>query len=153
MGNFRQPFGPMLIAEIGSVHDGSFGNAKRLIEIAAQCGANAVKFQTHIASAESLSTAPSPAYFSDESRVKYFERTAFSYDQWVELKHVAESCGVKFLSSPFSIEAVNLLERLGVDIYKIPSGEVTNLPMLDHIAAIGKPIFLSSGIRLTLFGE
>ena len=66
--------------------------------------------------------------------------------QWVELKNVCKSNGVKFLSSPFSIEAVYLLEEIGVDLYKIPSGEVTNTPMLEVIAKTNKPIILSSGM-------
>ena len=68
----------MVIAEVGSVHDGSFGNAQRLIEVAAECGADVVKFQTHIASAETLRDAPMPLYFTGEPRYEYFERTAFT---------------------------------------------------------------------------
>ena len=63
----------LLIAEIGSVHDGSFGNAMKLIDLASECGANAVKFQTHIADCETLPVAPNPSYFSSESRFEYFE--------------------------------------------------------------------------------
>jgi N-acetylneuraminate synthase len=135
-----------VIAEIGSTHDGSFGNAKCLIEAAAECGVNAVKFQTHIAAAETIRNAPMPAFFKGEPRYSYFERTGFLEAQWHELKEHAIHHGVDFLSSPFSIEAVDLLERVGVHQYKIPSGEVTNLPMLRHIAATGKPIILSSGM-------
>ncbi len=135
-----------LIAEIGSVHDGSFGNAGKLIEAAADCGATAVKFQTHIAEAETLPNAPMPAYFKGEPRMEYFRRTAFSEAQYRELARVAAGAGVRFLSSPFSLEAVDLLERIGMPIYKIPSGEVSNLPLLEHIAATGKPVLLSSGM-------
>ncbi|MGQ0663094.1 MAG: N-acetylneuraminate synthase family protein [Pseudomonadota bacterium] len=135
-----------LIAELGSVHDGSFGNASRLIEAAASCGADAVKFQTHIAAAETLADAPPPPYFQAEPRAAYFRRTAFSLDQWRALKAHAESHKVEFLSSPFSLEAVDLLEEVGVGAYKIPSGEVTNLPLLERIAATGKPVLLSSGM-------
>lgn len=137
---------PYIIAEIGSVHDGSFGNACRLIEVAASCGADAVKFQTHIADAESLADAPSPPYFSDEPRIEYFRRTAFTPWQWAQLSEVARRCGVEFLSSPFSIEAVELLEQIGLSAYKIPSGEVSNIPLLERIAATGKPVYLSSGM-------
>ncbi|MEK9968855.1 MAG: N-acetylneuraminate synthase family protein [Ferrovibrio sp.] len=135
-----------LIAEIGSVHDGSVGNAKKLIEAAAECGATAVKFQTHIAEAETLPNAPSPPYFKGEPRLEYFRRTGFSLQSWLELKQVALDCGVEFLSSPFSLEAVDLLEQIGVDTYKIPSGEVTNIPLLRHVAATGKQTLLSSGM-------
>jgi N-acetylneuraminate synthase len=135
-----------IIAEIGSVHDGSFGNALRLIEAAAACGADAVKFQTHIAAAETLRDAPMPPFFTGEPRYDYFERTGFRLEQWQALKNHCEHNHVAFLSSPFSIDAVELLELIGVVQYKIPSGEVTNLPLLEHIARTGKPVLLSSGM-------
>jgi len=135
-----------IIAEVGSVHDGSFGNAKKLIEAAAACGVDAVKFQTHIPEAETLPDAPMPPYFKGEPRFEYFRRTGFSLDQWQELKRHCDEYNVIFLSSPFSEEAVDLLESVGVPQYKIPSGEVTNLPMLEKIANLGKPIILSSGM-------
>src|ERR1700733_9456425 len=135
-----------IIAEIGSVHDGSFGNALKLIEAAAACGADAVKFQTHIPEAESLRDAPPPAYFSAEPRFEYFRRTAFSKEKWTQLAAHCATHGVAFLSSPFSLEAVDLLETVGVAAYKVPSGEVTNLPLLDRIAATRKPVYLSSGM-------
>ena len=136
----------LIIAEIGSVHDGSFGNAGRLIEAAAAAGACAVKFQTHIAEAESLADAPMPAYFTGEPRLAYFRRTAFTADQWRALAARCRSCDVEFLSSPFSLEAVDLLEEVGIAAYKIPSGEVSNLPLLRRIARTGKPVLLSSGM-------
>jgi N,N'-diacetyllegionaminate synthase len=137
---------PFLIAEIGSVHDGSFGNALKLIEAAAAAGADAVKFQTHIASAETLRDAPMPPYFKGEPRFAYFERTGFRPDQWRALKAACEAARVTFLSSPFSLEAVDLLEDVGVGAYKIPSGEVSNLPLMERIARTGKPALLSSGM-------
>src|SRR5712671_62450 len=135
-----------IIAEIGSVHDGSFGNALRLIDAAVEAGADTVKFQTHVAEAESLPNAPAPAYFSDEPRVAYFKRTGFGTKQWEQLARHAQACGVKFLSSPFAEEAVDLLEEIGATAYKVPSGEVTNLPLLERIAKTGKPVLLSSGV-------
>ncbi len=136
----------LIIAEIGSVHDGSFGNACRLIEAAAAAGANAVKFQTHIPEAESLPDAPAPAYFLVEPRTDYFRRTSFSLEQWRQLSAGAKGYGLLFLSSPFSLEAVDLLESVPVEAYKIPSGEVTNLPLLERVAATGKSVLLSSGM-------
>src|SRR5262245_57523634 len=116
----------LVIAEIGSVHDGSFGNALHLIDTAAECGADAVKFQTHLAAAETIRNAPQPPYFRGEPRFEYFQRTGFTRNQWCELKSRCDEKDVMFLSSPFSIEAVALLEDVGVAQYKIPSGEVTN---------------------------
>ena len=111
-----------IIAEIGSIHDGSLGNAIKAIDVISESGADIVKFQTHIAEAESLSNAPSPDYFKDESRNEYFERTSFTFDQWIKISEHCSSKGVEFISSPFSIEAVELLEKIGVKAYKVPSG-------------------------------
>ena len=136
----------IIIAEIGSVHDGSFGNALKLIETAAECGADVVKFQTHISSAETLRNAPMPPYFKGEPRYEYFERTAFSFEQWQQIKAHCVSQGVEFLSSPFSIQALELLGKLDAKSYKVASGEVTNLPLLEAMAKTKKRIYLSSGM-------
>lgn len=136
----------LIIAEVGSVHDGSLGNATKLIDVAAECGADAVKFQTHIAEAETLRGAPMPPYFKGEPRFEYFQRTGFSPEEWRRLKEHADARRIEFMSSPFSEAAVDLLEKAGVARYKIPSGEVTNTPMLQRIAATGKPVLLSSGM-------
>ncbi|MCJ7699999.1 MAG: N-acetylneuraminate synthase family protein [Anaerolineales bacterium] len=143
---FKDNQSTFIIAEVGSVHDGSFGNALKLIEAAASCGVDAVKFQTHIAEAETLPNAPMPPYFKGEPRFDYFKRTGFSLQQWKDLKQHCDENKVIFLSSPFSEEAVDLLESIDLAGYKIPSGEVTNLPMLEKIASLGKPIILSSGM-------
>jgi N,N'-diacetyllegionaminate synthase len=135
-----------VIAEIGSTHDGSVGIAMRSIAEAAACGADAVKFQTHIASEETLREAPNPPYFTREPRFDYLERTGFSREAWVELSAAARDAGLGFLSSPFSEGAVELLEDIGVEAYKVASGEVTNIPLLKKLAATGKPVFLSSGM-------
>lgn len=137
---------PLIIAEIGSVHDGSFGNAIKLIEAASKAGADVVKFQTHIAEAETLKEAPSPSYFSLEPRYDYFLRTSFTLDQWFQLKNACIKNNVLFLSSPFSLEAVDLLEKIDTNFYKIPSGEVTNTPLLEKISKTNKTVFLSSGM-------
>ncbi len=136
-----------ILAEIGNTHEGSVGLAKQFIRAAADCGADAVKFQIHVFEAESLPDAPAPPYFTDESRRDYFQRTAFSLQQWQTIKHFAEEeCDLTFLASVFSIEALRLAETLKVGIHKIPSGEVTNLPLLEIVAATGKPVLLSSGM-------
>jgi len=135
-----------IIAEVGSVHDGSLGNAGKLIEAAAQAGADTVKFQTHIAEAETLADAPMPPYFKGEPRLDYFRRTAFTPPQWRGLMFRCAERGVGFLSSPFSAQALELLEELGAERYKVPSGEVTNLPLIELIAQTGKPVLISSGM-------
>jgi len=136
-----------IIAEIGNLHNGSIELAKCFIKKVALCGADAIKFQTHIFDAESLPDAPNPPYFKTESRKDYFERTAFNFSQWRKIKKYAEEkYGIEFMSSVFSIEAVDLLERIGVKRHKIPSGEVTNIPLLEKIAKTKKPVLLSSGM-------
>ena len=135
-----------IIAEIGSVHDGSFGNAKKLIELAEGCGADIVKFQTHIAQAETIKNAPMPNFFKGEPRYSYFERTGFEENQWLDLNKHCKKNDIEFMSSPFSNEAVELLENIGIKYYKVPSGEVTNTPLLECIAETKKPVVISSGM-------
>ena len=135
-----------IIAEIGSVHDGSFGNACNLIKEVSKAGADVVKFQMHIAEAESLPSAQSPPYFSTEPRLDYFKRINFTKEQWSDLYVLAKESKVEFMCSPFSIEAVNILEDIGVASYKLASGEVTNHPLLEKVASTDKPIYLSTGM-------
>jgi N-acetylneuraminate synthase len=136
----------LVIAEAGMNHDGSLGNAIRLAEVAAECGADAVKFQLHDPRAETTRNAPSPPYFQHESRWEYFERTAFTDDQWRMLRDACDRVGIEFLCSVFSLEAVERLEALGVARYKIGSGEVTNLDLVRAAAATRKPLLLTSGM-------
>jgi N,N'-diacetyllegionaminate synthase len=135
-----------IIAEVGSVHDGSFGNAIKLIELAAALEVDAVKFQTHIPEEETLRSAPSPGYFSSENRFDYFARTGFDKYQWAELKACADENGLAFISSPFSQLAVEWLLDIGASALKVASGEVTNLPMLQAMSDTGVPVLLSSGM-------
>ncbi len=127
-------------------HDGSLGNAIRLAELAAQCGADSVKFQLHDPASETTRDAPSPPYFLDEPRFEYFERTAFTDEQWRTLKQACDRVGIEFVCSAFSLESLARLEQLGVARHKIPSGEVTNLELVRAVAATGKPVLLSSGM-------
>ncbi len=137
-----------LIAEIGQAHEGSLGVAHSYIDSLAGTGVNAVKFQTHIAHAESSIHEPFRVKFSyeDETRYDYWKRMEFTPEQWAGLKQHCEDKGLEFISSPFSNAAVDLLERVGVQRYKIGSGEVSNFLMLEKIAKTGKPILVSSGM-------
>jgi N,N'-diacetyllegionaminate synthase len=135
-----------VIAEAGMNHDGSLERAVELVVAAAEVGADAVKFQLHDAAAETTRDAPAPPYFQDEPRWEYFERTAFTDEQWARLKQACEERGVEFLCSVFSLEALERLERLGVRRYKIGSGEVTNLALVRAAGATGRPVLLSSGM-------
>jgi N,N'-diacetyllegionaminate synthase len=134
-----------VIAEIGNNHDGSIRLAERLIDAAAEAGADAVKLQTHIAEAEMLPSTPTPPHF-DEPRYAFTQRMELSLEDHLRLKAFAEERGLVFFSSPFSVAAVSLLEEVGVPLYKVASGEVTNPPLLEAIAATGKPVILSTGM-------
>jgi len=138
----------VIIAEIAQAHDGSLGTAHAYIDALAETGVDAVKFQTHIAEAESSVHEPFRVKFSkqDATRYDYWKRMSFSPDQWKGLKDHCEDKNLEFISSPFSNAAVDLLEELGVKRYKIGSGEVSNWLMLEKIAKTGKPIMLSSGM-------
>ncbi len=137
-----------IIAEIAQAHDGSLGIAHSYIDALAEAGVNAVKFQTHIAEAESSAAEQFRVNFSyeDNTRFDYWKRMEFTPEQWAGLKQHCEEKGMEFISSPFSVAAVELLENLKVKRYKIGSGELTNYLMLDKIARTGKPIILSSGM-------
>lgn len=141
--NFKER---LIIAEIGMTHDGSLGQALELTKAAAESGVDAVKYQLHISEAETIRNAPQPPYFKAEPRYEFFQRTAFNMEQWKTIKKQCEECGVKFIVSPFSIEAVKVLEEIGVDAIKIPSGEITNIPYLEYIAHSGIPVIVSSGM-------
>lgn len=137
-----------LIAEVGQAHDGSLGILHSYIDALAETGVDAVKFQVHIAEAESSSEEPFRINFSyeDASRYDYWKRMGFTPMQWEGIKEHCEKLGLEFMASPFSQAAVDLLETLGIKRYKIGSGEVTNFLMLEKIARTGKPIILSSGM-------
>jgi N,N'-diacetyllegionaminate synthase len=138
----------MIIAEVAQAHDGSLGMAHAFIDAIADTGATAVKFQTHIAAAESTPDEPWRVKFSqqDVTRYDYWKRVEFTEEQWIGLKRHADECGLVFLSSPFSSEAVDLLSRVGVAAWKVPSGETANLPMLNQMLATGLPMILSTGM-------
>lgn len=137
-----------LIAEVGLAHDGSLGAAHAFIDAAFEAGADAVKFQTHIATEESspLEKFRVKVFPQDRTRFEYWERTAFSEEQWRELKVHAEQVGLVFLSTPFSIAAVTLLRRIGIKGWKIGSGETNNLLLLEEVAREKEPILLSTGM-------
>lgn len=139
---------PYIIAEVAQSHDGNLNFAHAFIDQAALAGADAIKFQTHIAAAETTPAEPWRVKFSriDQTRYDYWRRMEFSEDEWRGLASHAGDRGLAFVSTPFSMEAVDLLERVGMPLWKIASGEVTNLPLLRRVAATGAPVLLSSGM-------
>lgn len=135
-----------IIAEIGSTHDGKLKFALKSIKKAAECGADYVKFQMHIAQEETLKNAPNPPYFKKEKRYDYFVRTAFSISEWKKIILQCKISKVRFLCSPFSIRAAEILKKLKVKEVKIPSGELTNLPLLKYVFKMNCFTFLSTGM-------
>jgi N-acetylneuraminate synthase len=144
----RRGDGCLVIGEVAQAHDGSLGMAHAFIDALARAGADAVKFQTHIASAESTPAERWRTNFShqDSSRYDYWKRMEFSESQWVGLRKHADEVGLMFLSSPFSPEAVALLTRVGVAAWKIASGEVGTTTMLEPMIETGWPMLLSTGM-------
>lgn len=139
---------PYIIAEIGQAHEGSLGILYSYIDALATTGVDAVKFQMHIAKAESSEHEPFRVQFSkeDKTRFDYWKRMGFTLDQWKGIKQHCETKGLDFICSPFSNLAVDWLEEMGVEQYKIGSGEVNNFLLLEKIAQTGKPVILSSGM-------
>lgn len=137
-----------IIAEIGQAHDGSLGILHSYIDAVAQTGVDAIKFQTHIAAAESSIHEPFRVKFSyvDKTRYDYWQRMSFDAAQWADIKSHCDQVGLEFMSSPFSNAAVDLLERLGIQRYKVGSGEVSNFLLLERLSQTGKPVILSSGM-------
>lgn len=139
---------PLVVAEAGINHNGNLDVAIEMVRAAKQVGVDIIKFQTHIAEAEML-----PDRTIGEEAGAHVNRSLFdimsecylSFDDHIMLKREAEQLGILFLSTPFSVEAVELLEQVGVLAYKIGSGEVTNLPFLKYIAEKRKPVILSTG--------
>ncbi len=140
--------GTFIIAEVGQAHDGSLGILHSYIDAVSETGVDAIKFQTHIADAESSCYEPFRVQFSyeDKTRFDYWKRMEFNFEQWEGVKKHCQKQGLEFISSPFSNMAVDLLEMLGVEKYKIGSGEVNNFLMLEKIARTGKDMILSSGM-------
>ncbi len=146
------PFGErvLVIAEVAQSHDGSLGMAHAFIDAVAGAGAAAVKFQTHIAEAESTQDEPWRVKFSeqDKTRFDYWKRMGFSKEQWYGLAEHAKRKGILFLSSPFSVEAVTLLQEIGVPFWKIASGEVLNPEILEAVWKTRKPVLFSTGLAM-----
>lgn len=138
----------LLIAEVAQAHDGSLGMAHAFLDAAADAGADAIKFQTHLAAAESTLDEPFRVAFSrqDDSRFAYWRRMEFTPEQWAGLAEHARQRGLLFLSSPFSEAAVQLLSSLGVPAWKVGSGEAISAALLESLVATGQPILLSTGM-------
>lgn len=142
---------PYLIAEAGVNHNGSLDMALRLVDTAKAAGADAIKFQTFIAEALISTEAPQATYQqqntgSDERQLDMVKKLELGFDQFRQIKAYCDQIGITFLSTPFDEASADFLASLDVAAFKIPSGEVTNHPFLQHIARKGKPLFFSTGM-------
>lgn len=141
----------LIIAEAGVNHNGSLKLAKELALTAKECGADIVKFQTAKLSSLVSKNAKMADYQKNNigqemSQKEMLEKLLLTYDEFVELAAYCKEIGIQFLSTPFDIDSVDFLERLNCTMWKIPSGEVTNLPYLEHIAKTHKKVILSTGM-------
>jgi len=140
-----------IVAEAGVNHNGSLGLAQQLVDAAVQAGADAVKFQTFKAEKVVSPPAPKAAYQlqttdTNESQLDMIKRLELSFDAFRELYAYCQDKGILFMSTPFDKESADFLAELGVAIFKFPSGELTNLPFLAHVARKGKPMIVSTGM-------
>ncbi|MBE3142426.1 MAG: N-acetylneuraminate synthase [Planctomycetes bacterium] len=140
-----------IIAEAGVNHNGSVELAMRLVDAAASIGADAVKFQTFLADRLVTRNAPKAAYQkeptgNDESQYDMLRRLELDEGAYRTLKEYSEDRGLVFLSTPFEEASADCLEALDIAAYKLPSGELTNLPFLTHVARKGRPILMSTGM-------
>jgi len=142
----------IIIAEAGVNHNGDFENAKKLISAAANAGADYVKFQTFkadkLVSKDAKKAEYQKANLKDEGDSQYdmLKKLEMSEAWHYELIKYANECGIKFLSTGFDEDSIDFLDSLNIDLFKVPSGEITNKPYLEHIAKKGKPIVISTGM-------
>jgi sialic acid synthase SpsE len=134
-----------VIAEAGINHNGDLRLAAELVEAAAAAGADAIKFQTHFPEHEMLRDGATASYVG-ESLFDLLTRTALTREAHVQLRDLATKKGITFLSTPFSREAADFLETIGVPAFKTGSGELTNVPLQQHIARKHKPMIISTGM-------
>jgi N-acetylneuraminate synthase/N,N'-diacetyllegionaminate synthase len=140
-----------VIAEAGVNHNGDLEMAKRLIDVAIKAGADAVKFQTFKAETLVTATAPKAEYQTqttpvDESQLEMLRKLELSNEDHDELSAYCRRTGILFLSTPFDEDSADLLDALSVPVFKISSGDLTNTPLLEHVAKKRKPVILSTGM-------
>lgn len=140
-----------IIAEAGVNHNGDMNIARRLIDEAKKAGADAIKFQTFTASSLVCKNAKKAEYqleSTNENETQYdmLKKLELTLEQHIELAEYSQKIGITFLSTPFDIESIQLLEKIGMSVYKIPSGEITNLPYLREIGKLNKRVIMSTGM-------
>lgn len=138
---------PFVIAEVGINHEGQYSKAVKLVDAAKRAGADCVKFQCHITDQEMIHTDMRPGKISKERLWDIIKRCELSELEEERIKAYCYKQGIMYLSTPFSREAADRLEKAKVPAFKIGSGECNNLPLLEHIASKGKPVILSTGMN------
>lgn len=143
--------GVYIIAEAGDNHNGNFELAKKLVDVAVMAGADCVKFQTFITE-EVISKRAKMAEYQkentgkDESQFEMVKKLELPFDDFERLNYYCNEKNIQFLSTPFDIPSVEFLDKLNLPFWKVPSGEVTNLPYLLAIAKTQKPVIMSTGM-------
>ena len=138
---------PLVIVEVGINHEGQIGKALQLVDAAADAGAEVVKFQCHITDQEMVPTDMTPGKISSERLWDIIKRCELTESEEKQVQAHCATRGVMYLSTPFSREAADRLDAMGVPAFKIGSGECNNIPLLEHVAAKGKPMILSTGMN------
>ena len=138
---------PFYVAEAGINHDGDFKKCFKLIDAAKEAGADAIKFQSHIAEHEMIDTNITLAHSSKETVFQLMKKCELSETQHRKLKKYCEKKKIIFLSTPFSVQAADLLQKISVEAFKIGSGECNNLPLIEHVAKFKKPTIISTGMN------
>lgn len=138
---------PYVIAEVGINHEGEYGKAIELVDAAVDAGAEVVKFQCHITEQEMVPTDMTPGEISSEKLWDIIKRCELTESEERQVQQYCADKGILYLSTPFSREAADRLNDMGVPAFKIGSGECNNIPLLKHIARFGKPMILSTGMN------
>jgi N-acetylneuraminate synthase len=142
INNFLKPY---IIAETCINHEGNLETAEKMIISAKEAGADCIKFQIHILKNEMLKQTPQSDNFK-ETLWETLERTNFTIEEHLKLKKFCEKNKIQYLCTPFSRDGADLLDKIDVDFFKIGSGEMTNLPLIEHVAKKGKPMIVSTGM-------
>lgn len=138
---------PWVIAEVGINHEGSLEKAIQLVDAAAKAGAEVIKFQCHITEKEMIPTDMTPGKISSERLWDIIKRCELTEAEERQIQRYATTKGLLYLSTPFSREAADRLNAMGVPAFKIGSGECNNYPLIEHIARMGKPMIISTGMN------
>lgn len=143
--------GVLIIAEAGVNHNGSLELAMRMADVAKEAGADIVKYQTAVPELVISRYAPKARYQeestgSGESQLEMVKKLHFGFEEHRKLKEYCDKIGIKYLSTPFDMDSIDFLSGLDMPVWKIPSGEVTNLPYLEKVARLHRPVLMSTGM-------